>query len=56
MLYAVVVAAILMKAGDAQTENRHVTVHTALSYVFIVVPLTVYSVSTSYIDFNSSKK
>ena len=45
MLYAVVVAAILMKAGDNQSENRHVTVYTALSYVFIVIPVIVYAVS-----------
>ncbi|XP_067948518.1 transmembrane protein 185-like [Watersipora subatra] len=44
MIYAIIVAAILMKTSDSQAENRRVTVNTALSYVFIVIPLIVYAV------------
>lgn len=45
MLYAVIVAAILVKTGDSLPSNRHMTINTALSYVFIVIPLIVYTVS-----------
>ena len=45
MLYAVIVALILMRNSDAQPEHRHITVNTAISYVFIVIPIIVYAVS-----------
>jgi len=45
MLYAVVVAAILVKSPSTQSEHRHVSVTTALTYVFIIIPLVVYAVS-----------
>jgi len=50
MLYAVVIAILLMKATDVQPEHRNISLNSALGYVFIVIPLVIYGVSVCAIQ------
>jgi hypothetical protein len=51
VLYAIIFAAILLRAPEASHLQRKAAFHSALAYTFLVIPLLIFQVSNKFIAF-----
>lgn len=48
VLYAIIFASILLRTPEVSAEQRRTSMHSAVSYSVIVIPLLIYLVSSNF--------